>query len=828
MEVQSGQGGSQKLTGDREEDEVSAATSGPNAAIPKPKGKLLNWRGDRAWGRPLMPVTLSLMAGIAGPAWGLHLPERVLLGGLAAVGLALGLLWLRGRPVRFLPLMFFWLLGVAFYQQAWQPVFPPHHLAHLPQGTDLTLLGSLNRPARMAPERVQLFMRVEAVKGPNGWRPATGNLLVLASPLEPPPVGTRLALTGRLREPRTLNNPGVFNRGRYLAAEGIFRELRVRDPGKLLFLASDVPPLRERLRGGIREVLKTMAPELRAVYLAMLLGDQGEITPEMRQEFARTGTSHLLVINGLHLSMVAAVTYFLSFWALRRVPWLLLRMNAVKAATLLAAGPVVAYAWVAGGSPSTQRAEVMVLAYLLLLFLGRPREMWSALALAALVILSLAPLRLFAISFQLSFVAVAAIIYLAPTWARAFPAPTGRDWHPKIGLRIWFRAREALAVSAAATLATAPLVAAYFQIVSLLGIVVNLAAIPLVLGLALPLGEAAVFAQAFSLTPVAQALLFLGQWPLGLGLAAIQGAARLPGSAIIMPIPTWLQIGAYYLILVLVFARGRRPLAWAGAALAGVVLLGSVLGPAVRQPQALEITCLDSYGALAGVAVTPASQRLVFSAPARSWAGRSGGSLPVLPGYCHWRQFRTIDHVAALSLGQDNAPELLNLSRQFTVGAFWYGSRGPDGPAAWELWNQLGDRGRAPRSLERGRPPTALGGVALSFPALGAGRGCGLHFTYAGRQALVLPPLRRLEEAQAGTLPQNPDLLVLPGEFLSGAEGERLLARLQPQRLVIYGAAGRGAAAPAAVGDLPCYWVRDGAVSVYISGQETSVRQWGR
>ena len=111
----------------------------------------------------------------------------------------------------------------------------------------------------------------------------------------------------------------------------------------------------------------------RAIYLAMLLGDQGEVTQAMRRNLSRTGTSHLLVINGLHLGMVALVTYFLSFWLLRCFPRLLLRVNAVKIATLLAAIPVVFYAWVAGGSPSTQRAEVMVLAYLLLVFLGRPR-----------------------------------------------------------------------------------------------------------------------------------------------------------------------------------------------------------------------------------------------------------------------------------------------------------------------------------------------------------------------------------------------------------------------------------------------------------------------
>ena len=365
--------------------------------------------------RPLVPVTLALMAGIAAPAWGLALPEPWLLAGGVALWVALALLWWQRRPVRFLPLIFFALLGVAFHQQARQPDFPPGHLTKLPQHQNLTLFGHLNRPGKLGGERVQLFMEAVAWRSPWGWRPATGNLLVLAPVPEPPPVGAGLVVRGRLAPPRMLQNPGTFNRPRYLAADGLFREVRLADPDRLIFLAATEDyPWAERLRGGIRERLRELDPAGRAIYLAMLLGDQGEITPEMRQNFARTGTSHLLVINGLHLGMVAVVTYFLGFWLLRRFPRLLLRVNAVKIATLLAAIPVVFYAWVAGGSPSTQRAEVMVLAYLLLVFLGRPGEVWSALALAALIILSLSPLRLFSISFQLSFVAVAVLIYLVP------------------------------------------------------------------------------------------------------------------------------------------------------------------------------------------------------------------------------------------------------------------------------------------------------------------------------------------------------------------------------------------------------------------------------
>jgi len=386
-----------------------------------------------------------------------------------------------------------------------------------------------------------------------------------------------------------LQNPGTFNRPRFLAADGLFREVRLSvpirevqlpDSHRIIFLAETQDyPWAERLRGGIRELLKGMDPAVRSIYLAMLLGDQGEITQEMRRNFSRTGTSHLLVINGLHLGMVALVTYFFSFWLLRCFPRLLLRVNAVKIATLLAAIPVVFYAWVAGGSPSTQRAEVMVLAYLFLVFLGRPGEVWSALAMAALIILSLSPLRLFSISFQLSFAAVAFLIYLVPRWVEWLRWTEPDHPIPGAAARFLFRIKEWFIVSVVATLATAPLVALYFQVVSILGILVNLAAIPLVLLLALPLGEAAVIAQTLSLTPVAQALLFVGKLPLWLGYQVIQWAAGVPGSAITTPTPTWLMIAAYYAVLILVFYPRRTFLTWAGAGLAGLVLLAAAALP---------------------------------------------------------------------------------------------------------------------------------------------------------------------------------------------------------------------------------------------------------
>ncbi|MEW6386130.1 MAG: ComEC/Rec2 family competence protein [Thermodesulfobacteriota bacterium] len=773
--------------------------------------------------RPLIPVTLALMAGLSSAAWGLHLPGFWLLLGLLGLGLALALTWWRGRPVRLLPLMLFWLLGVAFYQQAEQPFFPSHHLVHLPLDENLVLLGHLDRPGKSGPDRVQLLVEVESRLSPAGWRSAVGKLLVTAPKLATPLVGTSLVLKGRLTVPQILNNPGAFNRPRHLAAEGIFRQVRLRDRNDLVFLASGPAlPWGERLRGGIRQLLETVPPVPRAIYLAMLLGDQGEITPEMRRAFSRTGTSHLLVISGLHLSMVALVTFFLGFWGLRRFPWLLLRVNAMKLATLLASAAVVAYAWVAGGSPATQRAEIMVLAYLLLLFLGRPREVWSALALAALVILTLNPLRLFSISFQLSFVAVAALIYFLPRWFGKRPeaAPSGSRL-ARTGGWLWWRGKEALAASAVASLATAPLVAAYFQVVSVLGILVNLIAVPLFLLVALPLGEAAVLAQSLSLTTPAQWLLTLGQFPLRLGYGAIAKAALLPGSAIILPTPTWLQIALYYLLMVCLFPWRRSQWTWAGALLAGVALTATVALPRLASPRALEVTCLDHYGGLSGLVVTPEQQRLVFSAGRDSWPGRQGGGFGPLPPYLHGRQFRRLDEVLALRLNQENAPELLNLAQQFTVRDFWFGGPGGQGPAVVELRNYLGDQGYPARSLERGRPPQRLGKVELAWPRLGGGKGVALQLSYEGRVVLIIPPVSQAAARRLAAVPAPPpEVLIIPGNLLAPR-----LVPLPSKVLVVYGPFDPAALAGMPPG-LPCFFTREGAVSLYYTGEGVTPRQW--
>ncbi len=766
--------------------------------------------------RPLLPVVLALTAGIGAGSWGLQVPRAWAVPLLAGVGVGLLWGWWTDRRLLFMPLIWFFLLGAAGYHQSLRPVLPPEHVTRLPVETELSLRGRLARPPRSGPAGLQLVVQAEAWLSPQGWRPATGLVLVLAPPGEAPPMGREAVLRGRLSAPRNLHNPGAPDRVRNLAREGVFRTLNLREVADLVWLAASEAPLRERLRGGVRSLLEPYPLEVRALFRALLLGEQGEITREMREALSRTGTAHLVAISGLHLGMAAALTYGLVYWLLRRFPGLLLRLNAAKAATVAAALPVAGYAWLAGGSPATQRAEVMVLACLAAVLLGRAREVVSALALAALVILALNPLRLFSPSFALSFTAVAGLLALVPRWSARLPAvpPAGGPATWWLRLRRWLP--EAFLASLAASLATAPLVAWFFNILPVAGFLVNLAAIPLVLGLALPLGELAALAQMLGLTPAARGLLDLGQWPLWLGWRIIEHASRFPGAAVICPTPTPLQVAISYLgIACLALPRWGR-LAYGGAALAAVALVLTVALPR-SSPEGVAVTVLDHPGGLAAVVDAPDGRRLLISAGTPGYPGRGESFLEVVPRYLHHRQFRRLDEAAVLSLTPANAPELLEVARQFRVEVWSLAWPREPSPAGVALLNLLGDERRTVRHFG-GEPRRQVHGPleVRWLPLKGAP---GLELRAYGRRLLLLPPvavehLEVLAPESAGW-----DAVVAPRLLPPEAA-----ATLKARRWVLYG--GEKEASVPRGAQAPGHPTHQGAVTLRLDPAGVQVAQW--
>ena len=215
---------------------------------------------------------------------------------------------------------------------------------------------------------------------------------------------------------------------------------------------------------------------------ALLVGGRSGIPPDLRNAFSRTGIGHLLAISGLHIGIIAAVAFFVFKKTLSFSSLFLHRGWVRKGVALLAMILVIGYGLVAGMSPSTQRAVLMVLVFLLATLADRDQESINTLAFAALVLLVMDPGALFSISFQLSFTAVAVILYGLNRIARGEIRPQG------VARRLLTKLVLFMAVSFLATVGTLPLTLYYFNMVSTVGMVSNLLAVPLIGTIAVPLG----------------------------------------------------------------------------------------------------------------------------------------------------------------------------------------------------------------------------------------------------------------------------------------------------------------------------------------------------
>ena len=155
-----------------------------------------------------------------------------------------------------------------------------------------------------------------------------------------------------------------------------------------------------------------------SLFRALILGERQGIEPETREIFNRTGLGHMLAVSGLHIGLIGWISFFLFTWVLSRSYRIALTLDIRKAAAVLTCFPIVGYTVLSGLQVSGQRAMIMALAFLGAMISDREREIWSTLALAGLLILLLDPNALLSISFQLSFAAVAGILWWMPPLSR--------------------------------------------------------------------------------------------------------------------------------------------------------------------------------------------------------------------------------------------------------------------------------------------------------------------------------------------------------------------------------------------------------------------------
>ncbi len=209
-----------------------------------------------------------------------------------------------------------------------------------------------------------------------------------------------------------------------------------------------------------------------AVVAALLTGIRSYIPDDVNDAFRRSGLAHLLAISGLHLGLVGGFVFFLSRFVLACWPPFATRYDVKKPAAVAALAASFAYMLLAGATLPTIRAFVMIGLLFAAFMLGRIRHGIRALCVALVLVVWLWPESVVTASFQMSFAAAAALAL----WVNYREKPLPSQVHLMRGLTymklVW-------ATGFVAGLATLPLAAWHFQMVSLSGFFANLLAIPL-------------------------------------------------------------------------------------------------------------------------------------------------------------------------------------------------------------------------------------------------------------------------------------------------------------------------------------------------------------
>lgn len=504
---------------------------------------------------PLVPLVVAWLVGLLLGEWLTLGWEFWGLGAALALGIGLGVARrVAGRgalvsqpPLYGTLLVLALLLGTA-RGAAHRPTFGTHDLAHYNDLGRVTLWGTVVRypEARGATTRYEVEAAALRVDGESNRRPVAGRLLVTLPPYPAFQYGDALELNGMLITPPVLED---FDYRAFLAHKGIFSLLRngygthvAEGRGAPLFHA--LFAFRQRAEGTVKQLL----PEPHASLMSgILLGIESGIPDDVMEAFNTTGTTHVLVISGSNFAILSAIFLFLGRKAL-----------GATRGTLLAIAAIALYALLVGGDPPVLRAAIMGVFSVVALLLRRQSVALNTLALAVWLMTAAQPGQLHDVGFQLSALATLGLILLVTPLTGATERLLGRTPLAAHRARLLPLLGDALLITLAAQLITAPLIVGTFGRFSLVSLLTNLLILP-VQGWLLASGGLATLGGMLWL-PLGRVLAVIPYAALAWTVAVVRWTAAFPLASITLgPLPTWYIWLLYGLAGIGWWMRGLTP-----------------------------------------------------------------------------------------------------------------------------------------------------------------------------------------------------------------------------------------------------------------------------
>ncbi len=400
--------------------------------------------------------------------------------------------------------------------------------------------GIVNTDPEVRDKATHIRLSSTEIRLDEEWQEVSGMALLFVPRYPTYSYGDVLQVTGKLETPPQLDD---FDYKGYLAHQEIYStilypEIEIVGTGKGFKPLDWVYSLRNHLSQTLAEVL----PEPQAsLARGIILGIRGNIPSSVKADFSNTGTAHLLAISGLHLAIVLGMILSIGIWLFGRKHYLYI---------WLALGIIWLYALLTGMHPPIIRAAIMASLFLTAEFLGRQRSAITFLAFAAAVMVGISPQIMWDAAFQLSFTAMAGLIFIFPLiqslGRKAVNATLGEDG---AAASVANFVTDSLSITLAAIIAVWPIVAYYFGIVSFVAPLATFLVLPALPGIIIT--GALASSLGLIVLPAAQIIAWLAWLFLSYMLLVVNGFAAIPLSSIEVGAINTHLVWTYYPVLAL-------------------------------------------------------------------------------------------------------------------------------------------------------------------------------------------------------------------------------------------------------------------------------------
>jgi competence protein ComEC len=605
---------------------------------------------------------------------------------LCAVPLAAILFWRQDRLMRLSSMCALALLaGAIRYESALPSLDDPRFVAHYNEGGWVTLEGIVRGYPDVRDTWTNLPLATEAIEIDGQEHPIHGTVLVRA-PLFPEYwYGDRLRVSGLLETPPEFEG---FSYRAYLQRQGVYSLVRrahiehIASGAGSPFWAA-IYAVKDRAR----DVLARLVPEPEAALMqGIILGIESGIPRDLYDDYNTTGTSHIIVISGANITIVATL-FALTFGRIlgkRRAYWFTM------------AG-IALYVLLVGADAAVVRAGVMGGLLVTAIYLGRRATAYVSLFAAALVLTMINPLSLWDVGFQLSFAATLGIILFSPPIETLFERGLTRVVSQERARQAVRLLNDVLIITLAAQILTLPLVIYYFGRLSLVSPLANLLILPLqpfVMSLG---GAAALSGLAPCLEPLAQVISWIPWLCLAYTNAVVRWMAAWPSASLQIGQVSSLGLILYYTVVaggawLLLQHRQTAHRAWNRIAarasttiLLGVALVAAILAwlAILQLPDGdLHVAFLDVGQGDASLITTPQGQQILVD------GGPSPAALTSALGQEMPFWDRSLDLVVMTHSDADHITGLAAVLQRFRVDA-WLDNGQPDDDSIYVECNRL-------------------------------------------------------------------------------------------------------------------------------------------